>query len=68
MPTLQQLPNPAERSRLLFTDSIRRRALERLYQRRNAVCDLIDCLEDYQKIKEVRENNGIRLNAVRRCS
>ena len=58
----------AERSRLLSVDDVRTRALERLYQRREVISDLIESLEDYQRIKRIREANCIQLSAVRRCS
>jgi hypothetical protein len=31
------------------SDAVREEALARLYKRRDAVCDLIRCLEDYQR-------------------
>ena len=37
-----------QRNRFVCTDSIRRRALARLYERRVAVDELIDSLERYQ--------------------
>jgi len=43
-----------ERNRLLVMDSVRRRALERLYERREAVQDLITALEGYQQSREAR--------------
>lgn len=60
----------AERSRLLSVNDIRRRALERLYQRREAISSLIGSLEDYQRIKRIREASCVELSAaaVRRCS
>ena len=44
----------SERNRLLASDSIRRRALERLYERRQAVQDLISALEAYQLSRQKR--------------
>jgi hypothetical protein len=44
----------AHRRRLLSADVIRQRALDRLYQRRAAIDELIRALEDYQRIREVR--------------
>jgi hypothetical protein len=46
LPTL----NAAERSRLLSVHQLRRRALERLYERRDAVDDLIASLERYKVV------------------
>ena len=46
------LASTAERSRLLSMDFIRSRALDRLYQRREAVQNLIRALEDYQESRE----------------
>ena len=42
-------PDAAERSRLLAVNEIREGALERLYERRAAVDDLIRSLETYQR-------------------
>jgi hypothetical protein len=42
------------RSRLMPVDSIRNRALDRLYERREAVHQLIRDLEGYQKLREAR--------------
>jgi len=44
----------AERNRLLAADDIRRRALERLYERRETVRTLIAALESYQRSRETR--------------
>jgi hypothetical protein len=54
----------ADRTRLLLTNVIRQRALDRLYQRRTAVDDLIRSLEDYQRIREVRFASGTPLIAL----
>ena len=43
-----------ERSRLLSMDLIRSRALDRLYQRRDGVQNVIRALEGYQKSREAR--------------
>ena len=61
-------PSSAERSRLLSTDHIRRRALERLYERRAAVDDLIRSLEEYQRAKGRRRAPCIEFSAVQTCS
>jgi hypothetical protein len=57
-----------ERSRLLSMDLIRSRALDRLYQRRAAVENLISALEDYQKSREARMAQCISFSSVRKCS
>jgi len=54
----------ADRRRLLSANVIRRRALNRLYQRRAAVDGLIQSLEDYQRIREVRVASGMPLIAL----
>jgi hypothetical protein len=53
MITLPQ-PSSAERVRLMSMELIRRRALDRLYERRDVVEDLIRALEDYQKLRQAR--------------
>ena len=55
----------AERSRLLSANEIRRRALERLYERRQTVSELIHSLEEYQRIKEFRQIRIVKFSAVR---
>jgi hypothetical protein len=65
------LPSPtsAERISLLSADSIRRRALERLYERRDAVDSLIQSLEDYQRARVGRRKaDCIAISARRKCS
>ena len=57
-----------ERSRLLSMDLIRSRALDRLYQRREAVQNLIGALEDYQKSREERMAHRISFSSLRKCS
>jgi hypothetical protein len=56
MATTITLPpvSSSERNRLLTADSIRRRALERLYERRETVKNLIAALEGYQSARETR--------------
>ncbi|MGA3018736.1 MAG: hypothetical protein ABSF62_16570 [Bryobacteraceae bacterium] len=55
-PTAMLLPRAftGERSRLLSMDLIRSHALDRLYERREAVQNLIRALEDYQKSRKTR--------------
>lgn len=57
----------AERNRRIPVDLIRRRALERLYERRAAVQDLIRALEEYQRSREIRLAQCIDFSAHRRC-
>ena len=61
-------PSSSERSRLLNVDSIRRRALERLYERRAAVDGLISSLEQYQESRAIRRAECIEFSAERKCS
>ena len=57
-----------ERSRLLSMDLIRSRALDRLYQRREAVQNLIHALEDYQKSREATMAHRVDFSFLRKCS
>jgi hypothetical protein len=68
MPIALPSASSAERSRLLSADLIRRRALERLYERKAAVEDLIRSLEDYQRSKEPVRAECIPFSAVRKYS
>lgn len=68
MPIVLPRPSSAERSRLLSVNQLRLRALERLYQRREAVDDLIRSLEDYQKIQEFKTADCVEFSAARKCS
>jgi hypothetical protein len=54
----------SERNRLLSADSIRRRALERLYERRETVENLIIALEGYQRARETRLAQCIALPPI----
>lgn len=54
----------SERNRLLAADSIRRRALERLYERRETVRTLIAALEGYQQARETRLAQCISLSTI----
>lgn len=66
------IPLPAadasERSRLLVVDVIRRRALQRLYERREAVDLLIQSLEDYQRTHGSGTRRPVSFSAARKCS
>ena len=65
--TLTALPTSSspERSRLLALNLIRERTLERLYERRAAVDDLIRSLEEYQRANEPRKAECAELSAER---
>jgi hypothetical protein len=62
------IPTSAERSRILAVDAMRRRALERLYERRATLENLIDSLEDYQRLQNTRQTSKIEFIAERKCS
>jgi hypothetical protein len=66
MATTITLPpvSSSERNRLLTADSIRRRALERLYERRETVRTLIAALESYQQSRETRLAQCITFTAT----
>jgi hypothetical protein len=66
MATTITLPpvSSTERTRLLAADSIRRRALERLYERRETVRALIAALEGYQNTREMRLAECIAFTAT----
>ena len=68
-PELIALPDSssAERVRLMSMDLIRDRALERLYERRDAVSDLICALERYQRSRQTRVAQCVPFNPVRKC-
>ena len=69
-PATTVLPHTSteERSRLLSRDLIRNRALDRLYQRRDGVQNLIRALEDYQESREARMAHRISFSSLRKCS
>lgn len=54
-----------ERTRILATDSIRQRALDRLYERREAVQNLISALEAYQESRQARLAQCLTFSAIR---
>lgn len=69
MPICQLPPaDSAERSRLLAVDTIRRRALERLYARREAVNDLIRSLENYQNCQSSSLAACLKFTHAQTCS
>lgn len=59
MPIPLPLPSSAERYRRLCVDTLRQQALDRLYERRSALENLIGALEDYQRAQEVRRAHCI---------
>lgn len=56
----------AQPQRCRFTDSIRRRALERLYERRSAVEQLIESLERYQREQAAQRANCVEITVGRK--
>jgi hypothetical protein len=68
MMTTVALPAPAsaERYRRLSADALRRRALDRLYERRSALQNLILALENYQRSREVRRAHCIDFSVLAR--
>ena len=68
MPIALVSRSSAERSRALSADAIRIRALERLYQRRDAVDDLIQSLEGYEQCHKPCAAACIDVSAARKCS
>ena len=67
MATTIPLPHnsSSERNRLLAVDSIRLRALDRLYERREAVQNLICALEAYQQSRQSRLAQCVSFVATR---
>lgn len=57
----------AERSRFPTVETVRRRALRRLYERRAAVEQLILSLERYQQAPQAQRAECIEFNAGRKC-
>jgi len=74
VPRLKKMPLPvhavtsAERSRAMSGDDIRRRALQRLYERRHAVEVLIRSLEGYEQCHKPCATASIDVIAARKCS
>lgn len=58
----------ADHVRASSADAIRRRALERLYERRDSVEDLIRSLEGYEQCHKARRAACIEFSAARKCS
>ena len=57
-----------ERRRLIPNDFIRSRALERLYERKAAVEDLIRSLEGYERTIHPKTGKCVPFNAPEKCS
>jgi hypothetical protein len=64
------LPNTssAERYRMLSMDTIRQRALERLYERKTVVENLIQSLEEYERAQGSRRAPCIDISVRRKYS
>ena len=58
----------SQRSRSTDSDTIRRRALERLYERKTIVDQLIESLERYEESRAIRPASGISATEMRKCS
>jgi hypothetical protein len=63
-PNARSIQAQPQRYRFTYTDSIRRRALERLYERRSAVEQLIESLERYQR--DAQRANCVEITAARK--
>jgi hypothetical protein len=68
MPITLVAPSSAARSRALSADAIRTRALERLYERRDVVEDLIRSLEGYKQCHKACAAARIDVSAMWKCS
>ena len=66
MPTLQLSLKDWNRHRAI--DQYRREALQRLYERREAVDDLIRSLEHYKKSSPSRKPECVAFSAEAKCS
>jgi hypothetical protein len=68
MPITLLASSSTEGIRVSSGDAIRRRALERLYERRDAVEDLIRSLEGYEQCHKACAAECIDVSAARNCS
>ncbi len=68
LPLTLPSPTSATRSRLVSVNDSRQEALNRLYERREVVDNLIRSLEDYERAKAVRRGMCIEITAGRKCS
>ena len=62
------MTTPTIRDRNSGIDAVRRRALERLYERRAAVDELIESLEIYQRCHANQRAVCISFNEMPKCS
>ena len=62
------LPTSAERNRISTSDDIRKRALQRLYERQAAVNELIESLENYARCQNGQHAACSDLSGARRYS
>ena len=67
MPLTLPSPASAERSRLMPVEILRRQALERLYERRETVENLIRSLEDYQRSQTETRPACVEISSRQRC-
>ncbi len=65
---LLPMPALAQRASTRGSDEIRRRALERLYERKAAVDELIESLENYQRFQAGRSAVCVPFSASPTCS
>jgi hypothetical protein len=65
---LLAMPAISQRQSTSTSDEIRRRALERLYQRKAAVDELIESLENYQRCRVNQGAVCVPFNATPTCS
>jgi hypothetical protein len=64
MPVSLPAPSSAERYRRLSADALRQRALDRLYERKAALQNLIAALERYQQSREVRRAHCVDISVL----
>jgi len=57
-----------QRTRTSASDAIRKRALERLYERRETLNELIDTLQRYQDQRKCLLAPCVAINAAPKCS
>ena len=62
------IPDTATTARKTDSDAMRRRALERLYERKAAVDHLIQSLEIYQRCRAEQSTPALALTALPKCS
>jgi hypothetical protein len=68
MPLIHIFAGSPPDHRIKALDALRQRALERLYERKAAVDELIDCLENYQRCHERPAGSCIEISAAPKCS